>query len=40
MIKHYLTKYRNEQNERKAVSWIQVSLFGKCFCLFQREISI
>lgn len=37
---HYLTKYRDENGNRKAVSWLQINIFGKCFCLFQKEISI
>lgn len=37
---HYITKYRNERNERKAVSWFQINLFNKSFCFFKKEIFI
>ncbi len=37
---HYITKYTNEENERKAVSWIQINLFHWNFCLLKREINL
>ncbi|OTO55479.1 hypothetical protein A5813_000919 [Enterococcus faecium] len=37
---HFITKYRNENNERKAVAWFQINLFGKPYCFFKREIAI
>ncbi|MFK4897352.1 hypothetical protein [Lactococcus petauri] len=40
MIKHHITKYRDEKGNRKATSWIQVNMFGKCICMFKREISV
>ena len=40
MIKHHITKYRDEKGNRKAASWIQVNILGKCICMFKREISV
>jgi hypothetical protein len=40
MIKHYITKYRNEKGERKAVAWTQINIFGRAFCFNEREINI
>lgn len=40
MIQHYITKYSDENGNRKAVSWLQINIFGKSFVLFKREISI
>ncbi|WP_255471396.1 MULTISPECIES: hypothetical protein [unclassified Lactococcus] len=40
MVKHYITKYSDEKNTRKAVSWIQLDILGKHFCFFSREIEI
>lgn len=37
---HYLTKYRDEHNQQKCVSWFQMNLFGKCYTFFKREITI
>lgn len=37
---HYITKYRDEKGASKAVSWFQINAFGKCYCLFKREIAI
>lgn len=39
MIHHYLTKYR-ENGKLKAEAWIQVNLFGWCFCFSKRQIEI
>ncbi|MDN5464895.1 MAG: hypothetical protein L0G01_11165, partial [Lactococcus lactis] len=40
MIKHHITKYSDNKGNRKAVSWTQINIFGKCFCLNKREINI
>jgi len=37
---HHITKYRDEKGIRKAVSWFQINLFGKCYCFLKREIQI
>lgn len=34
---HYIIKYRNERNERKAVSWFQIHLFNKSFLFLQER---
>lgn len=31
---HYLTTYR-EGDARYAEAWLQVNLFGRCFCLWR-----
>ena len=39
MIHHYITKY--EENGRCWVeAWIQINLFGKCFCFSKRKMEI
>ena len=39
MIKHYMTKY--SENEIKYVeSWLQINLFGKCFCFSKKRLEI
>ena len=37
---HYITKYSDEKGVRKAVTWFQINLFGKCYCFLKREIQI
>lgn len=37
---HYITKYRDEKGNRKAVSWFQLILVGRTYCFFKREIAI
>lgn len=37
---HYITKYQDETGRKKAASWFQINVLGKCFCLFKREITI
>lgn len=39
MVKHYLTKYV-EGGVKYAESWIQINLFGKCFCFSKKKIKI
>ncbi len=39
-MKHHITKYRNESNELIVVSWLQLNLFGKCFCFSKKELVI
>lgn len=38
-VHHYLTVYE-EDGKRYAESWIQINLFGKCFCLCRRKKEI
>ncbi|EAA0233649.1 hypothetical protein ACX40_14795, partial [Listeria monocytogenes] len=40
MLNHYITKYANEDGRRFAVSWIQLNLFGKCYCFNIKQIII
>nr|DAY82952.1 MAG TPA: hypothetical protein [Caudoviricetes sp.] len=36
---HFITKY--EENEKRyAEAWIQINLFGKCFCIWKKKIEI
>ena len=39
MIHHYITKYY-ENNVLYAEAWIQLNLFGKCFCFSKKRIEI
>lgn len=39
MIKHYITKY-TENDKRYAEAWLQINLFGKCFCFGKRKIEL
>lgn len=39
-MQHNITKYTDEVGKRWAVSWLQINLFGKCFCLNQKKIAL
>ena len=40
-MKFHLTKYRDDNDGKYyAESWVQINMFGKCFCLFRRKIEI
>lgn len=39
MIKHYITKYE-EENKRYAESWLQINIFGRCYCFWRKRIEI
>ena len=39
MIKHYITKY-TENGKRYAESWLQINLFGNCYCFSKKRIEI
>ena len=39
MIKHYITKYK-EDGKKYAESWLQINLFGKCYCFSEKKIEI
>lgn len=39
-MKHYMTKYRNEENKLIIVSWLQINLFGRCYCFSKKELAI
>lgn len=36
----YITKYRDGNGVRKAVSWLQINLFRWNICLFKRYMDI
>lgn len=38
-MKHYITKY-GENGKEYAVAWLQINLFGKCFCFWEKRILI
>ena len=38
-MKHYITKYY-ENGKRYAESWLQIDIFGKCFCFSRKRIEI
>lgn len=37
-MKHYITKYRDEENKQHVVSWLQVNLLGKCFTFSKKDL--
>ena len=39
MLKHHLTKYK-VCGKTVAASWLQLNIFGKCFCFSQKTINI
>ncbi len=39
MFKHYITKYE-ENNQLYAESWLQINIFGKCFCFSRKKIKL
>lgn len=39
MFHHYMTKYR-ENGKKYAESWLQINIFGKCFCFSKKRIEI
>lgn len=39
MIHHYITKYK-EQGINYAEAWIQLNIFGLCWCFFRKRIRI
>jgi len=39
MVHHYITRYE-EDGRRWVVAWIQIDLFGRCWCLSQRKAEI
>lgn len=39
MIKHHITKCGTE-GKRYAESWLQLNLFGKCYCFSKKRIEI
>jgi hypothetical protein len=36
MLHHYITKYRDENNELVITSWIQLNIFGRAFCFSEK----
>ncbi len=36
---HYITKYK-EDGKRFAEAWLQINLFGLCFCFWKKRIEI
>lgn len=39
MVHHYITKYE-ESGTKVAESWIQINLFGLCWCFWKRRVEI
>lgn len=39
-MRHHITKYRNEEGVLKVVSWIQINIFGKCFCFSKKYLEV
>jgi len=40
MLHHYLTKYKDENEKRIIVSWMQLNLFGNCYCFSKKYINL
>lgn len=40
MLKHHITKYRDEKGNKKAVAWLQLNLFGRAWCFCERRIDL
>lgn len=41
MLRHHITKYRDDdEGVWYAVSWLQLDLFGWCWCFSRRRIPI
>jgi len=38
-MRHYITKYK-EHGVQYAEAWIQINLFGKCFCFSRKKIKV
>lgn len=38
-MKHHITKF-GENGKNFATSWLQINLFGKCFCFWEKKIDI
>lgn len=38
-LHHYITKYQ-ENGETFVEAWLQINLFGKCYCFWKRKIKI
>jgi len=39
MPRHYLTKYWTD-GKHYAESWLQINLFGRCYCFSKRRMEI
>lgn len=37
---HYFIAKYEENGKRYAEAWIQINLFGKCFCIWKKKILI
>lgn len=38
-MKHFITKYQ-ENGKRFAESWLQINLFGRCYCFSRKKIEL
>ena len=39
MIRHYITHYASDGKDY-AEAWIQINIFGMCFCLWKKRTTI
>lgn len=37
-MNHYITKYKNENNELVIVSWLQINIFKWCLCFSKKKL--
>lgn len=40
MLKHHLTKYRDDKGNQKAVSWLQLNIMGATWCFCKQTINL
>ncbi|WP_286010649.1 hypothetical protein [Enterococcus durans] len=37
---HYITKYQDENEKLRIVSWLQINLFNKSYCFSKKELAV
>ena len=40
MIHHYITQYIDENGKHVVESWLQINMFGRCYCFSRRKIIV
>jgi hypothetical protein len=41
MIHHYITHYEDcSDSQHYVVSWLQLNIFGRCFCFSERKVRL
>lgn len=39
-MKHYITKYQNDNGDLIVVAWMQIDFFGRSYCFSKKELVI